>query len=65
MTTIKQHLDSVKPKAHATQKKNGQYLKMTIQSLRAHLRKRNEEIKTLREALDRSLSRNLKDLDKK
>lgn len=57
MTTIKQHLDKYKKKAHRTQKKNGQYLKMTIARLSLELKLRNAVIKELRAKLEISENR--------
>ena len=63
MTTVKQHLDKVKKKAHSTQKKNGQYLKMTIARLSNSLKKKNEYIKELEGLLNRSISQTEKALE--
>jgi hypothetical protein len=50
MTTINAHLKKFRPKAHRTQKKNGQYLKMTIAKLSSLLVERNSRIKVLEKA---------------
>lgn len=47
MTTVKQHLDKVKKKAHSTQKKNGHYLKMTITNLSKRLKDSKNRITEL------------------
>lgn len=47
MTTINEHLKKFRPKAHRTQKKNGQYLKMTISRLSKTLAERNKRIEEM------------------